>query len=112
MSHPRPDIATRYVSPGSQMEHVVAELWHEVLGVEHLGAHDNFFELGGDSLLLMQLISRLRARFQIELPLRAIFETPTVTAIAQLIEQAKSMPAPVPPPIRRLPRESLTVRTP
>jgi acyl transferase domain-containing protein/acyl carrier protein len=64
---------------------VVARVWEEVLGVEGIGPHDNFIDLGGHSLLAVQMIARLREEFQMDLPLRTIFEHPTVAEIAQFI---------------------------
>jgi acyl carrier protein len=66
----------------SPMEEMVAGIWREVLGVEGIGSEDNFFELGGHSLLATGAIARLQEAFKIELPLRVLFESPTV-AIAQ-----------------------------
>jgi acyl carrier protein len=61
----------------------------ELLGIERVGANDNFFELGGHSLLAIQVITRLRQQFGVELPMRALlFEAPTVAGIAQVIGQA------------------------
>ena len=67
-------------------EQLLAQIWAEVLKVEPIGIHDNFFELGGHSLLAAQVVSRVRAAFQIELPLRSLFETPTIESLAQTIE--------------------------
>jgi acyl carrier protein len=67
----------------------VEKVWREVLGVERVGLRENFFELGGHSLLATQVMYSLRERFKIELPLRIIFETPTVVELAEAIESAK-----------------------
>lgn len=71
----------------STVEEMVAGIWSEVLGVEGLGRDDNFFELGGHSLLATQAIARLREAFQIELPLRVLFEAPTVASLSDRISQ-------------------------
>ena len=76
-----------YVAPRTTIEEVLANLWEDVLKVERVGVHDNFFELGGHSLLATLLISRMRAAFSIEVPLRSIFESPTVAGLAALVEQ-------------------------
>lgn len=68
--------------PRTPLEECIAQIWSEVLGVEKVGIRDNFFELGGDSLLATQVCSRLRKQFQIALPLRILFETPTVEELA------------------------------
>ncbi|MBV9790255.1 MAG: non-ribosomal peptide synthetase, partial [Chloroflexi bacterium] len=77
-----------FVAPQTPIQELVAASWKEVLGLTQLGIHDNFFARGGHSLLATQLVSRLRKTFGIELPLRSIFETPTVAELAQQIEQA------------------------
>ncbi|MEH2045162.1 MAG: amino acid adenylation domain-containing protein [Nostoc sp.] len=74
-----------YVAPRSQVEELLAEIWAKVLGKEQVGVHDNFFELGGHSLLATQLTSRIRDIFQIDLPVRNLFETPTVEQLAKYI---------------------------
>ena len=78
--------AERAAAPLTPVEELLASIWGEVLGVEQVGAHDNFFELGGHSLLLTRVVSRVRAAFQVELPLRSLFEEPTVAKLALMIE--------------------------
>jgi amino acid adenylation domain-containing protein/non-ribosomal peptide synthase protein (TIGR01720 family) len=70
----------------NEVEGLLAQVWGEVLGVEEVGVNDSFFELGGHSLLATQLISRIQALFQIELPIRTLFEAPVLADLAQEIE--------------------------
>ncbi|MBD2345772.1 non-ribosomal peptide synthetase [Anabaena subtropica] len=77
-----------FVAPRTPAEELVADIWMQILKREHLGIHDNFFDLGGHSLLATQVISRLREAFRVELPLRSLFEAPTV---AQLVERIEKM---------------------
>ncbi|HXR65806.1 MAG TPA: amino acid adenylation domain-containing protein, partial [Ktedonobacteraceae bacterium] len=74
------------VAPGTAIEMLVSSVWREVLGVEQHSIHDNFFELGGHSLLAMQVIARLRSELGIELPVRNLFESPTIKELASQIE--------------------------
>jgi amino acid adenylation domain-containing protein len=80
--HSRPELAADYVAPRDDVEQRVVAIWEEVLGIEGVGVHDNFFDLGGHSLLATQIVSRLRSAFHAELPLRRLFETPTVEGLA------------------------------
>jgi acyl-coenzyme A synthetase/AMP-(fatty) acid ligase/acyl carrier protein len=75
-----------YVAPRTTVEEELAEIWAKVLGKQQVGVHDNFFELGGHSLLATQLTSRIRDRFKVELPVRILFEAPTVGMLARHIE--------------------------
>jgi acyl carrier protein len=74
-----------YVAPRTEIEEALAAIWSEVLEVEQVGVHDNFFELGGHSLVAARVITRVRDTFAVELPLRTMFELPTVEALAQFI---------------------------
>ncbi|MFB1479128.1 non-ribosomal peptide synthase/polyketide synthase, partial [Corallococcus sp. RDP092CA] len=87
-----------YVAPRTPTEELLAALWSRLIGVERVGAHDNFFELGGHSLLAMQVASRIREAFGVELPLRMLFEAPSVAELARrvdvLVAQGRGVQAP------------------
>jgi acyl transferase domain-containing protein/acyl carrier protein len=85
-THPRPPVQNAYVAPCNAAERTLADLWQTVLGVDRVGVNDNFFELGGDSLLAMQVVSRLHSTLQVELPLQSLFEAPTVAALVKYVE--------------------------
>ena len=80
---------------------IIAGIWAKTLGIETVGISSNFFELGGHSLLATQVISRLREAFGVELPLRVLFQSPTVTGLAEHVEIARRRSTPAPPAIRR-----------
>ena len=84
----RPELASTYAEPTNEVEERLAELWQNLLGIKPIGIHDDFFGLGGHSLFATQIISRVREIFQIDLPLAAIFEAPTIEKFAALIEEA------------------------
>ncbi|MEP0858568.1 amino acid adenylation domain-containing protein [Trichocoleus sp. DQ-U1] len=84
----RPELESAYIAPRTAIEEVVAGIWTQVLGLEQVGMRDRFFDLGGHSLLATQVMSRLREAFQVELPLRYLFESPTVAGLAERIETA------------------------
>ncbi len=81
----RPKLRTAYVPPTDDIERAIVADWEKTLGIAPIGIHDDFFELGGHSLLATQLISRLRDAYRVELPLRNLFETPTVAGLAAVI---------------------------
>ncbi|KPY59208.1 Amino acid adenylation, partial [Pseudomonas syringae pv. solidagae] len=72
-----------YEAPAGEVEHALAEIWQALLGLERVGRHDHFFELGGHSLLAVQLVSRLRQRFEVEVALRDVFAEPTLQGLAR-----------------------------
>ncbi|HEX5885854.1 MAG TPA: amino acid adenylation domain-containing protein [Pyrinomonadaceae bacterium] len=82
----RSDTEQGYEAPRTLIEEVLAGIWRQILGAERIGRDDNFFWLGGHSLLAMQIVSRVRESFQVELPLRSIFELPTLVELAERIE--------------------------
>ena len=86
----RPDLATAYVEPASEMEKAIAELWQELLGIGQVGLHDDFFQLGGDSLLATQLASRMRAALKMEVPLALFFSAPNVSQMAAALGEGES----------------------
>ena len=84
----RPAASGEYLAPTNETERKIAEIWQGLLGVAEVGIRDDFFELGGHSLLGLQVLSRLRANFQVELSLRSIFEAPTVAGLATTVTRA------------------------
>ncbi len=82
----RADLDVEYVAPRTPTEELLASIWAEVLKVDRVGIHDNFFALGGHSLLATQMISRLKEQGRVDVPLRALFNFPTVSALAQHAE--------------------------
>lgn len=83
----RPHLSYTYEPPATQLENQVAHIWAEVLGVEQVGRNDDFFELGGHSLSAILLFHRLEEQFHASLPLRTLFEHPTVAGVACALEE-------------------------
>jgi amino acid adenylation domain-containing protein len=80
--------ANSSIAPSTPTETVVALIWTKVLNLQQVGIHDNFFELGGHSLLAVQIISRISEKFEIDLPLSYLFQSPTIAALSQSIDSA------------------------
>ena len=108
---PAPDLSQlqpegTFVTPSTPVEEVLAGIWAEVLGLEKVGVRDNFFELGGHSLLATRVISQVRQVFKLEIPLRRLFESPTVAELAKDIETATKIGLELEaPPIDRISTE-------
>ncbi|HEV3511536.1 MAG TPA: amino acid adenylation domain-containing protein, partial [Candidatus Sulfotelmatobacter sp.] len=96
-----------WAGPRTETEVRLAEIWRELLKLEAVGREQNFFELGGHSLLVLQMTARIRRNLEIELPVRTVFEAPTITALAHEVEQAKALGLKAHTPIlQRRPRAS------
>jgi amino acid adenylation domain-containing protein len=91
--HGRPDLRSPYVAPRTGVEETLVALWQETLGVEPIGVFDDYYELGGHSLLAIRLLARTREALGRDLPVEALFESPTVAGLAGRIEAAAGAPA-------------------
>ena len=85
--HARPTLEQTYAPPRNPLEERLARIWAELLKLDRVGIHDDFFELGGDSLLATQFISRVFQRLKVELPVRRLFENPTIAEFGVLIDE-------------------------
>lgn len=104
---PRPELAQQYVPPSGDTQRRLAELWGELLGVDGVGARDNFTELGGTSLMVLQLVKRIREEFGVAVSPVTMFEAPTVHAMAQVIDSATGQAGPLrSEPVRRTVRDT------
>lgn len=97
-SLPEPDQSyqvpdAEFIVPRNPMEQQLAEIWVEVLGIDHIGVHDNFFELGGYSLLAVKVVVEVNKRFKTDLPLGAIYQSPTIEELGILITSGNRQPS-------------------
>ncbi len=84
----RPNLSNSYIAPTNELEKQITQIWQEVLGIAEVGIYDNFYELGGDSIIATQLVSRLRAKFPVDLPLRDLLLEAMIPAKqAEMIEE-------------------------
>jgi amino acid adenylation domain-containing protein len=81
----RPALAREFVAPRTPVEQEIAAIWRDLLGIDNPGVYDNFFELGGHSMLVLQLATRIRKAFHVELPLATIFDAPTIDGLTRVI---------------------------
>jgi hypothetical protein len=88
----RPEFTESFVAPRNLVEEVLAGIWADVLGLARVGVDDNFLEIGGHSLLATQLITRVRDIFQVDLPLRRLFEAPTVSQMSNVLIAHETRP--------------------
>lgn len=93
-----------YEAPGNETEAELANIWMEVLNIEHVGVHNNFFELGGHSLKAIQLISRMHKRFNIQINIKDIFSNPTIKELSRILTRENSHQF---AEIKRLPEQDL-----
>lgn len=92
-----------YQAPRDERETALAAIFGEILAVPRVGIADHFFEVGGHSLMAIRVLARIRARFGIDLPLRTLFERPTIAALAERLAQEDAPAAAPPPPLVPLP---------
>ena len=89
----QPSAGSSYVAAGSEVERVLSEIWSELLGVERVGVTDNFFELGGHSLLTMRMISYVKRKFMLSIPIHVMFQLPSISELSKYIELSLNMNA-------------------
>lgn len=107
--HLQPSLAQNEAAPRNLTEELLAGIWEQVLKFGPVGIHTSFFDLGGHSLLATQVVSRMREVFEIEIPLRSLFESPTVAELAQMVEELRrqqgtaARPGPIQAEVRKEP---------
>jgi acyl carrier protein len=85
----RPEELGEYVAPRTELERILTELWAQLLRVDQVGVEDDFFELGGHSLLATQVVVRIQSQLSIDVPVKAVFECPTVEKLAARVEELR-----------------------
>jgi NADPH:quinone reductase-like Zn-dependent oxidoreductase/acyl carrier protein len=88
-THLRPELKNSYVAPKNEIEQTISQIWQEVLGIKEVGRNDNFFELGGDSLLIVQVRSKLQKILNKEFSIADAFDYPTISALAEYLSGEK-----------------------
>ena len=85
-SHRRPDLAVAFRAPTSDTEKTLAQLWREAFGIDRVGVDDDFFDLEGNSLMAVQIVTRLRSALSVEVPMGVLFEAPTIAQLAERVD--------------------------
>ncbi len=88
VSHARPNLSSAFVAPRDDVERTIAEIWQGLLGIDGIGVNDHFLELGGHSLMATRVLSRLKESFSVQMPMRELFEAPTVAELAVRVRAA------------------------
>jgi amino acid adenylation domain-containing protein len=108
LPEPPAEASAESAAPRTPVEELLAGIWLELLGeAKPIGVHDNFFDLGGHSLLATRVLSRIRGALGVEVPLRALFEGPTIAGLAEAVELRQGEARPVSPPLVPVPRGPL-----
>jgi amino acid adenylation domain-containing protein len=100
----RPELRSGYQAPRTDLEQMLAAIFSHVLGLDQIGLHDNFYELGGHSLLAIKVIHQIRRAMGVTLPVRTLFEQPTIIGLARAIERARHSGFAAAPPMRAISR--------
>ncbi|TCP59190.1 amino acid adenylation domain-containing protein [Tumebacillus sp. BK434] len=82
----RPDLHVGFAAPETELQRAIAELWQELLKVKEVGIYDNFFDLGGHSLTATRILSRINRKLEVHVPLKVLFEAPTVAGLAEYVQ--------------------------
>ena len=88
----RPELSTAYAAPTNEIETALVSIWEKILDVRPIGINDNFFDLGGHSLSATRVVSRIFTRYQFEMPLQSLFQSPTIVEMAAVIAEYQEKP--------------------
>jgi acyl carrier protein len=86
----KPELDTPYVAPRTPVEEQLAQIWAEVLSFDRIGTNDNFFDLGGHSIAATRVVSQVIKNFQLQIPLRSLFQSPTIASMAAVITECQA----------------------
>jgi amino acid adenylation domain-containing protein len=100
----RPQLETIFVAPATPMQSELANIWSQILAVDEVGTHDNFFQLGGDSLGIARIAGHVQQKFNLNVPIKTIFESPTVAQLAEVLlaHPLEAIDDPVDAPFKRV----------